>query len=234
MKYINTTNGYIEFIDTNGIVTEVPFNSIYTYFQKETVSFLLLTDTIITGKAIFASIASDLTVNGQIYAIDQLKNILPKLINTDESVGFKAVIVDSLPATGENGIIYLVPRTEGGYTEYIWVEDESKFEEIGDTNIDLTDYIKFNSDDNVELRYKTKILGVAKDNTQHEIIGIGEYDEIEQVEVGSETIHLNLNTDDKITVDTPNGKEVVAYQSYVDEIVGDINSILDNINGEVI
>lgn len=59
-------------------------------------------------------------------------------------VGFTAVIVDSLPATGEAGVMYLVANDEGieqdGYNEYIYVEN--KFEKIGNTstNIDLSGY----------------------------------------------------------------------------------------------
>ena len=58
--------------------------------------------------------------------------------------------VDSLPTTGEKGIIYLVPNSSTGesiYDEYIWVvvppgagEDESHFEKIGTTEVDLSNY----------------------------------------------------------------------------------------------
>ena len=51
-------------------------------------------------------------------------------------------VVDVLPATGEIGVIYLVPKANGKdkniYTEYIWTNDA--FEAIGDTEINLQDY----------------------------------------------------------------------------------------------
>lgn len=52
-------------------------------------------------------------------------------------------VVQTLPATGQSNIIYLVPKTgstTGSYTEYIWVADTSSFEEIGDTDVDLSNY----------------------------------------------------------------------------------------------
>lgn len=71
-----------------------------------------------------------------------LKTELLEAINGITS--FEAKIVDSLPETGEKGIVYFVPKTEGSdsqnsYEEYIYVG--SAFEKVGDTAID-TDAIK--------------------------------------------------------------------------------------------
>ena len=53
-------------------------------------------------------------------------------------------MVTALPSTGEKGVIYLVAHTHTGsgdvYDEYIWVTD--KFEKLGNTDIDLSDYAK--------------------------------------------------------------------------------------------
>ena len=54
-------------------------------------------------------------------------------------------VVDTLPATGESNVIYLVPKQSGSATqnvkdEYIWIESTSTFEKIGDTEIDLSGY----------------------------------------------------------------------------------------------
>lgn len=54
--------------------------------------------------------------------------------------GIKYEIVEELPAEGEDGVIYLVPDGKGTYDEYLWIE--TKFEKIGSTDIDLTDYAK--------------------------------------------------------------------------------------------
>lgn len=51
--------------------------------------------------------------------------------------------VEDLPETGVKGTIYLVPdahSTGDAYDEYIWVGD--KYEKIGNTDIDLTGYVK--------------------------------------------------------------------------------------------
>ena len=52
--------------------------------------------------------------------------------------------VTQLPTTGESNKIYLVPVSseteENHHIEYIWVASENRFEQIGDTKIDLTGY----------------------------------------------------------------------------------------------
>lgn len=52
--------------------------------------------------------------------------------------------VTQLPLTGESNKIYLVPVSseteENHHIEYIWVASENRFEQIGDTKIDLTGY----------------------------------------------------------------------------------------------
>lgn len=58
---------------------------------------------------------------------------------------------NDLPATGKNGIIYLVPKTPAGttniYTEYYWVapvdDTPGFYEKLGDTSIDLSNYVSF-------------------------------------------------------------------------------------------
>ena len=53
-------------------------------------------------------------------------------------------VVTSLPSTGQSNIIYLVAHSHGTgdiYDEYIWVADSSKFEKIGNTDIDLSGYV---------------------------------------------------------------------------------------------
>lgn len=74
----------------------------------------------------------------------------------DEAVGaitgFDFQIVESLPTTGEKGIIYLVAAKPDAnvtddhnvYDEYIWITagETSQFEHIGTTKMDLTGYLK--------------------------------------------------------------------------------------------
>lgn len=56
--------------------------------------------------------------------------------------GISYSVVQSLPQTGQNGVIYLVAHNHGtrdAYDEYIWTG--SAFEKLGNTDIDLTDYM---------------------------------------------------------------------------------------------
>ena len=60
---------------------------------------------------------------------------------------FNFQVVDSLPTTGSKGVIYLVAHAHGtndSYDEYIWVTSgsTSKFEKLGNTDIDLSAYLK--------------------------------------------------------------------------------------------
>lgn len=59
---------------------------------------------------------------------------------------FHYEIVETLPEVGQSNVMYLVlkSKSESGnvYTEYIWVESSKKYEEIGDTAVDLDGYVK--------------------------------------------------------------------------------------------
>lgn len=56
-------------------------------------------------------------------------------------VGFTVEVVEELPDTGENGVLYLVPLEDGEtsdiYEEYVWVDSTSTFEKVGSTAIKL-------------------------------------------------------------------------------------------------
>lgn len=76
-------------------------------------------------------------------------------------IGFTATIVNSLPSTGEVGVMYLKLNTsasvEGNiYDEYIWVNN--KFEKIGstETTVDLSGYVT-QTEMNTQLANKAKI-----------------------------------------------------------------------------
>lgn len=62
--------------------------------------------------------------------------------------GIEFQIVQTLPSTGEKGVIYLVPNSGSGnnsYDEYIWITNgsTSKFEKIGTTDVDLSGYVQY-------------------------------------------------------------------------------------------
>ena len=58
--------------------------------------------------------------------------------------GVEFTVVEELPQTGEAGVIYLVAHEHGtgdGYDEYIYLTEQTKFEKIGNTDIDLSGYV---------------------------------------------------------------------------------------------
>lgn len=63
------------------------------------------------------------------------------LLSQMTSISFE--IVTTLPTTGANGVFYLVAHshaTSDAYDEYVWIESQSKFEKIGNTDVDLSNY----------------------------------------------------------------------------------------------
>lgn len=91
--------------------------------------------------------------------IDAKVNNINSQINS--LIGFTATIVNSLPSTGEVGVMYLKLNTsasvEGNiYEEYIWVNN--KFEKIGstETTVDLSGYVT-QTEMNTQLANKANI-----------------------------------------------------------------------------
>lgn len=56
---------------------------------------------------------------------------------------FSIQVLQQLPQTGEELVLYFIPKNGTApdvYDEYIWLEDDSSFELIGSTQVDLTGY----------------------------------------------------------------------------------------------
>ena len=136
---IITSEGNVQFQTADGSIINVhPFH-IYTTFNEDTVSFILIAMPKSSGLAIFTSKASDLEVDGTVYTIEQLPNALSEAFAKAGAVA-RYEIVDELPTSGQSNTIYLVPKEEGeGYDEYIYVNGE--WELIGDTDIELDRYV---------------------------------------------------------------------------------------------
>lgn len=59
--------------------------------------------------------------------------------------GIDFQVVQTLPATGVKGVIYLMANSGSApnvYDEYIWIDSDQKFEKIGSTEVNLDDYVK--------------------------------------------------------------------------------------------
>ena len=116
--------------------------------------------------------------------IDAKVNNINSQINS--LIGFTATIVNSLPSTGEVGVMYLKLNTsasvEGNiYDEYIWVNN--KFEKIGstETTVDLSGYV-------TQTEMNTQLANKANINHSHTsdsiILEEGSEDDIWMYEYG--------------------------------------------------
>jgi hypothetical protein len=141
-------------------------------------------------------------------------------------------VVQTLPTEDiSTTTIYLVPKTtaetNNAYDEYIYVSNA--WELIGSTEVDLTDYVK-NTDyasDSKGGVIKTGSFGLGINSNSGrpyaQVINYSNYQNADNATfIGKGTLE-NVIT----------GKQLV-NQTYVDNLVGDINTVLDNINGEVI
>ena len=88
-----------------------------------------------------------------------------------ERISFQKVnSYGDLPATGQNGVIYLIPisgaQTPNVYDEYIWYTDSSTtpatsgYEKIGTTAIDLSGYVQYTD---ISLLTNTEIADIVDD-----------------------------------------------------------------------
>jgi|GEM_PF-1176361 len=138
--------------------------------------------------------------------IDVKVNNINSQINS--LIGFTATIVNSLPSTGEVGVMYLKLNTsasvEGNiYDEYIWVNN--KFEKIGstETTVDLSGYV-------TQTEMNTQLANKANIN------------------------HGHLSCDIEINPDVDDGMWMVEYgvdrQSSVNGFVYDHEKKLENID----
>ena len=61
--------------------------------------------------------------------------------------GISFEIVETLPTQGKTGVIYLIAHSHGtrdNYDEYIWLEKSKSYEKIGNTDVDLNNYVTKN------------------------------------------------------------------------------------------
>ena len=84
-----------------------------------------------------------------------------------------------------------------------------------------------------------QLLGTALDGTEHTLIELTQYGAIQQIEIGSETIHLNLNNlgpvggDNHITCDTHDntGASVKLSVAWLSDLVSQCAATLASANG---
>ena len=124
------------------------------------------------------------------------KEEVDRLLNAIETGDF--VIVDELPEQGNPKDIYLVPKSGGGYNEYIYINEE--WEHLGDTDIDLSNYYT-KGEVNVKLEDKQDKLTQGENITiQDNVISAKDttYTGGENVSISSENV-ISVDLDDYVT-----------------------------------
>lgn len=156
-------------------------------------------------------------------------------INTIRTGLFKPV--DVLPDVGEEGYIYLVSNsssqgnistqaeTENVRDEYIWIADGNKYEYIGSTSVDLTNYYNKTETDNLlDDKVNTSSIQIFTLNvTSDDIYNI---DSTGKVNIGSGYNDIVYNP---ITGSSGLDGHIITRKTNVDRIVNALNSLVDRV-----
>lgn len=89
---------------------------------------------------LFSAKISKITMGGTQLTKANAKTLFDSILAGPTGGGFRFVSVEQLPQTGENGIIYLVPEGDDSFEEYVWLDDENRYEKLG-FETDLTGYV---------------------------------------------------------------------------------------------
>lgn len=161
------------------------------------------------------------------YTKEEINNLI-----TDK-ITFK--IVDSLPTTGESNIIYLIPssnsQTQNIKDEYIWLSN--KWEKIGSTSIDLSQYYTKSESDN-RFVLKTSITDYLTDYlTKTEASNTYQTKNDAATEKSRVNTELSTIKTDISNLKTKSATKVEVNQLRADTIsmIGNISSKLKKING---
>ena len=175
MTNITTSGGNIIFQDTvTGLTKQIGQNRLWISFKADTVNFLQVdipTDGY-DGTPFWSVRATNLTINGDTYTIEQLKNG-EGLSDLFSGASFGYMIVDALPSVGEPNIIYLVYDDETGtYAEYLWLSQEEVWEELGSVgDVELTNYY-------TKSEVNTILNGYAEASDLATVATTGSYDDL--------------------------------------------------------
>lgn len=106
-----------------------------------------------------------------------------------ESAALHRQIIQSLPSTGDETIIYMIPVTGSGddnYNEYMWID--GAWELIGNTRVDLTDYYnKTQMDTALDGKANKSLLESGNDHFQFGVDGNGNYGYVKKIG-GADTV----------------------------------------------
>ena len=87
---------------------------------------------------------SDLANDSLFQTQSQVSSAIATAVGKITGISFS--IVETLPTTGQNGVIYLIAHSHSdsgdSYDEYAWIASASKYEKLGNTDVDLSGYMK--------------------------------------------------------------------------------------------
>ena len=88
---------------------------------------------------LFSAKLGKIKINGVFLTKQNAQTLFDEALGGSGGSVLKFEEVQQLPQTGENGVIYLVPNGDNTFTEWVWLEDEERFEKLG-YDVDLSDY----------------------------------------------------------------------------------------------
>lgn len=151
----------------------------------------------------------------------------------------KMQIVDTLPQTGQDDTIYLVPLEHpdiqgNNYAEYIWINNQWELLGKIGVQVDLTDYYT-KTETNTLLATKQPLINNDHKLSASLVSGLstvatsGSYNDLS----GTPDLSVYLNKSSVVNASSTTAGETYDVR-YINGLVGDINTALDTINGEVI
>ena len=141
-NYVHTDNNFTTTLKNklNGIATgaEVNVQSDWAVTNNSSDAFIKNKPTKV----------SDFTNDSNFQTQSQVQQAINDAIGQITGLSFE--IVQTLPATGAAGTIYLVPNSGSApniYDEYVWVTSggSGSFEKIGTTDVDLSGYVQYSN-----------------------------------------------------------------------------------------
>ena len=143
-----TANGSIAINGTDIAVTGLgtaAYTAANAYDPAGSAASVLGTAADVAGTtSVYGNKASIAAINNAGYqTASQVQTAITTALGDITSVSYE--VVSNLPQTGETGVIYLISNNGTNpniYDEYIWLETQNKFEKIGTTDVDLSNYVQ--------------------------------------------------------------------------------------------
>lgn len=157
------------FANTYLLPDDTTYNALTAMLQEYESGGIALSSNLQKVASDLADLDADVYRKSQVYTKTETDSAISTAIGGITQIRYE--IVQSLPATGENGVIYLVQYAqtpEGNvYQEWIWLANSQKYETLGSTNqIDLTNYVTFDDLEAITNSEITDIYNRVFNNSQ--------------------------------------------------------------------